>query len=303
MFGADLHLPGMLEGRIKRSPHAHARIVSHRHLEGAARCRACMAVVTSRGLPGDPVRGSHWSGDGFDQSTATSRATCMARGKVLYDGHAVAAVAATSAAIAEEALDLIEVDYEVLPHVIDVEAAMAPDAPLLHDDLFTAGLDAAADRAVQHRQADHVRQRRRRSRASPRPRWWWRAATPPRPCTRAISSRTPAWPPGAPMASARSSAPARAHFMVRAYSAKLLGLDIANIRGDPGRDRRRLRRQDDDLPGAGGAGAVAQGRPAGALVMSREEVFRASGPTSGGVVEVKLGAKRDGTITAAAAWC
>ena len=57
----------------------------------------------------------------------------MARDKALYDGHAVAAVAAISPAIAEAALDLIEVDYEVLPHVIDVEAAMAPDAPLLHD--------------------------------------------------------------------------------------------------------------------------------------------------------------------------
>src|SRR4029077_14376579 len=49
---------------------------------------------------------------------------CMARGKVLYDGHAVAAVAATSPSIAEEALDLIQVDYEVLPHAIDVEDAM-----------------------------------------------------------------------------------------------------------------------------------------------------------------------------------
>jgi CO/xanthine dehydrogenase Mo-binding subunit len=59
---------------------------------------------------------------------------------VLYEGHALAAVAASTQAIADEALALIDVKYEILPHVIDVEAAMAPDAPILHDDMFTAGV-------------------------------------------------------------------------------------------------------------------------------------------------------------------
>ena len=53
----------------------------------------------------------------------------------------MAAVAATSQLIAEQALGLIEVEYEVLPHVMDVEAAMAEDAPLLHDNIFTAGIE------------------------------------------------------------------------------------------------------------------------------------------------------------------
>src|SRR4029079_10678954 len=66
---------------------------------------------------------------------------CMAKGKVLYEGHAVAAVAATSAAIAEEALDLIEVQYQVLPHVMDVEAAMAEGAPIINENNFTAGIE------------------------------------------------------------------------------------------------------------------------------------------------------------------
>ncbi|MEL0111081.1 MAG: molybdopterin cofactor-binding domain-containing protein, partial [Rickettsiales bacterium] len=57
------------------------------------------------------------------------------------DCHGVAAVAATSLSIAKRALKLIEVEYEVLPHVIDVIEAAAPDAPLLHDDLYTSGLD------------------------------------------------------------------------------------------------------------------------------------------------------------------
>ena len=65
----------------------------------------------------------------------------MARGKVLYDGHVVAAVAATSQTIANEAAGLIEVKYEVLPNVIDEVEAMAADAPVLHDDIFTGGVD------------------------------------------------------------------------------------------------------------------------------------------------------------------
>src|SRR4029077_18903643 len=65
----------------------------------------------------------------------------MAREKVLYEGHAIAAVAAASKTIADEALSLIAVDYEVLPHVIDVDEAMRPDAPLLFPDLITRGVE------------------------------------------------------------------------------------------------------------------------------------------------------------------
>ena len=67
----------------------------------------------------------------------------MAREKALYEGHAIAAVAAISASIAEEAAALIKVDYEVLPHVIDVDEAMADDAPLLFDDMITRGVEPA----------------------------------------------------------------------------------------------------------------------------------------------------------------
>src|SRR5438445_13466586 len=70
----------------------------------------------------------------------------MARQKALYEGHAIAAVAATSPAIAEEAVALIEVDYEVLPHAIDVDEAMKPDAPLLFEDMMTRGVEPAPTR-------------------------------------------------------------------------------------------------------------------------------------------------------------
>ena len=143
VFGADVHLPGMLIGRVKRSPHEHARIL--RVDTAAARALpGVKAVVTSADFP---RVGSEALEQGEGSATLVDVAdNCLARGKVLYAGHAVAAVAAVSAEIAERALDLITVDYEVLPHVIDVEAAMAPDAPLLNDRLFTSGVTPKPDK-------------------------------------------------------------------------------------------------------------------------------------------------------------
>src|SRR5439155_6056877 len=137
-FGADMTMPGMLWGRVKRSPHAHARIKSIK-TDKAAALPGVKAVVTAADFPEIPSEEA-FVGEGPMNFRDLSY-NCMARGKALYDGHAVAAVAATSSAIAEEALDLIEVEYEVLPHVIDVEDAMKPNAPILHDDLFTQGVE------------------------------------------------------------------------------------------------------------------------------------------------------------------
>ena len=122
-FGADMTMPGMLWGKLKRSPHAHARIKSI-NTSKAEKLPGVRAVVTAADFP-DIASEEAFVGEGPMNFRDLSY-NCMARGKVLYDGHAVAAVAATSPAIAEEALDLIEVDYEVLPHVIDVEDAMKP---------------------------------------------------------------------------------------------------------------------------------------------------------------------------------
>src|SRR5256884_7442586 len=137
-FGADMVMPGMLWGRIKRSPHAHARIVSIK-TDKALKLPGVKAVVTADDFPDIPSEEA-FVGEGPMNFRDLSY-NCMAHGKVLYDGHAVAAVAATSPSIAEEALDLIEIEYQVLPYVIDVEDAMKPDAPVLHDDLFTQGVD------------------------------------------------------------------------------------------------------------------------------------------------------------------
>src|ERR1700761_81674 len=138
MFGADMVMAGMQWGKVKRSPHAHARIVSIDASKALA-LPGVKAVVTAADLPDIPSEEA-FVGEGPMNFRDLSR-NCMARDKVLYEGHAVAAVAAISQALCDEALELIDVKYEVLPYVIDVDAAMADDAPLLHDDLFTANVD------------------------------------------------------------------------------------------------------------------------------------------------------------------
>src|SRR5260370_19326311 len=137
-FGADMVMPGMLWGRIKRSPHAHARIVGIDTAKAAA-LPGVKAVITRADFPDVTPERAH-IGTAPHNLRDLSR-NCMAGGKVLYEGHAVAAVAATSPAIGEQALDLIEVQYEVLPYVMDLEAAMADGAPLVHDDIFTARVE------------------------------------------------------------------------------------------------------------------------------------------------------------------
>src|SRR6202795_1502876 len=139
-YGADFTLPGMLWGKILRSPHAHARIRSIDTAKALA-LPGVKAVITSADLPDQKFDyvGPERVAVNFWHMTRN----IMAREKVLYEGHAVAAVAATTQAIAEEALKLIAVDYEVLPHVIDVDEAMQPDAPLLFEDMITRGITPA----------------------------------------------------------------------------------------------------------------------------------------------------------------
>jgi CO/xanthine dehydrogenase Mo-binding subunit len=293
-FGADMVMPGMLWGKVKRSPHAHARIMAI-NTEKALALPGVKAVVTADDFP--PIASEEaFVGEG-PMNFRDLSSNCMARGKVLYDGHAVAAVAATSASIAEEACELIEVEYHVLPHVIDVEEAMKPGAPLLHDDLFTQGVDpkpthpsnvakkigfTKGDAAAGFRDADVIIERRYSSPPV------HQGYIEPHACvvSMAADGQCTIW------------SSSQGQFMVRAYCAKLLGIDISNIRAIPA-----------EIGGGFGgktlvylepvalALAKKTGRPV-KMVMSREEVFRGTGPAAGSVVEVKLGAKKDGTLTA-----
>ena len=288
-------MPGMLWGKVKRSPHAHARIVSI-DASKALKLPGVKAVVTADDFPDIPSEEA-FVGEGPMNFRDLSR-NCLARGKALYEGHAVAAVAAISQAVADEALELIEVKYEVLPHVIDVEAAMAPDAPILHDDLFTANVEPKptkpsniakrvyfnkGDVAAGFKQADVIVEGRYTTEPV------HQAYIEPHACLCSY---------GADGQSTIFSS-SQGQFMVRSYCAKLLGMEISNIRATPA-----------EIGGGFGGKTLVYlepvalalskktGRPV-KMQMTREEVFRASGPTSGAVMDVKIGAKKDGTIVAA----
>ncbi len=132
-YGADYSLPEMLWAKVLRSPHAHARIKSI-NTDKALKHPGVKAVITYKDLPPQPDVGYRYSGSmPYNQHHLIEN--LIAKDKVLYHGHGVAMVAATSPHVAEEALDLIEVEYEVLPPVLDVMDAMKPDAPILRDDV------------------------------------------------------------------------------------------------------------------------------------------------------------------------
>ncbi|HRA90386.1 MAG TPA: molybdopterin-dependent oxidoreductase, partial [Planctomycetaceae bacterium] len=139
-YGADIKLTGMLYGAMLRSPHAHARIVSIDTSKAEA-LPGVRAVATSADLPeqGDRVVEL---GEGSANMRHLS-ANILAREKVLYKGHAIAAVAADNIHIAEEAVKLIAVQYELLPPVLDVRKAMEDDAPILNDDIRTESVGSA----------------------------------------------------------------------------------------------------------------------------------------------------------------
>jgi CO/xanthine dehydrogenase Mo-binding subunit len=124
VYGADIQLPGMLFGRILRSPHAHA-IIKRINAEKALALPGVQAVVTAQDFGGDPA------------ALPDMSKNILAGDKALYRGHAVAAVAATSELAAKQACDLIEVEYEVLEPNLDVREAMLPGAPILHPNQRT----------------------------------------------------------------------------------------------------------------------------------------------------------------------
>src|SRR5499433_664786 len=128
-YAADATMPGMLWGRVLRSPHPHARIKSIDTSKAEA-LPGVKAVMTSKDIVDFPIdKGPVMLGI---QDMRWMCRNVMARDKALFHGHPVAAVAATTQAIATEALKLIKVDYEVLPWAISVKDAMKSGAEPLH---------------------------------------------------------------------------------------------------------------------------------------------------------------------------
>jgi CO/xanthine dehydrogenase Mo-binding subunit len=292
-FGADLTLPGMLFGKVVRSPHAHARILSI-DTSTAESMLGVKAVITGSDFPDLAANGAHAS----DIDVANN---AIARDKVLYEGHVVAAVAATTRELAEAAAKAVEVSYEVLPHVLTVDEAMADNAPLLHENMITKGVEPApeqpsniASRIVHERgdleqgfgEADVVIERDFTT----------------KPIHQGYIE------PHAAVADANNDGRAniwcssQGHFAMRAYTATVLGVSQGALKVTAA-----------EIGGGFGGKTVIYleplavrlsqraGRPV-KLVMDRDEVFRATGPTSGTKIKVKMGISNGGELTAAEVW-
>ncbi len=294
-FGADYNLPGQLTGRILRSPHPHA-IIKSIDTTAAMALPGVKAVVTRDDFK-DQASEFVPAGEMLINYRDVVR-NVMARERALYEGHAIAAVAAISPAIAKAALKLIKVDYEILAHVLDVDEAMAPGAPILHPGMITAGVEPApttesnvakrvefaiGDIAKGFAAADVIVEREFETKPV------HQGYIEPHACLATVSEDGQAdlW------------VSTQGHWIVRAHCARLLGMDVSKIRVTA-----------TEIGGGFGgktvvylepvalALAAKSGKPV-KMVMSREDVFRASGPTSGAKMRIKVGAKKDGTITAA----
>ena len=306
-YSADIHLPGMLHGKLLRSPHAHARIRSI-DVSRALALPGVKAAVTADDMP-------HVSAEFIDQAEGAAvnygfyGRNVIAREKALYKGHVVAAVAATDPATAERALDLIDVDYEVLPPVLTAEDAMKDGAPILHERLLTmhsptfraGGWGDADDKSnVANRfefslgdpeegfaQADVVVEREYRTRAVHQGYIEPHAAT----AHWTSDDYVTVW------------CSSQGHFSVRDHTSAILDIPVSRVKVVP-------------MEIGGGFGGKGQGgvylEPLAArlsqksgrpvkIVMTRTEVFIGTGPTSGSHISVRMGATRDGRITAAEA--
>jgi len=292
-FGADLYLPGMLYGSVLRSPVAHAKIVSI-DTTAAAQMPGVKAIVT-----GDDFPDLAASGGRPDQVFLSQN--IIARDKVLYEGHVVAAVAAGSVKQAKAAADAIVVEYEAIDHVLTVDEAMADGAPLLHAGMITRGVDPApeepsnvANRIVHERgdldkgfaDADVVIEREYTTKPVHQGYIEPHAAV----ADVNLDGRASLW------------CSSQGHFSMRTLTASVLGWDASRLKVTPA-----------EIGGGFGGKttiyleplAVALSSKAGhpvKLVMNRDEVFKATGPASGTRIKVKMGVNNDGMLTAADIW-
>jgi CO/xanthine dehydrogenase Mo-binding subunit len=294
-YGADIRLTGMLYGKVLRSPHAHARI-KRINVDKALAYPGVRAVVTHADLPlaADRIQDL---GEGAANLRDLSN-NVLAADKVLYQGHAVAAVAANSPHAAEEAVQLIEVEYELLPPVMDVRDAMRDDAPILDENRRTRSLAGVGDKpsnVAQHLQFDYgdIEKGFAQSEVIVE-----REFT-----TKMVHqgyiephASTAIWNPDGQITIWTCTQGA---FPVRAQCAEILGHPISKIRVIP-----------TEIGGGFGGKIPIYLEPVAALLsrksgrpvklqMDRTEVFQATGPTSGAYMKFKVGARRDGTIVAA----
>ena len=298
IYGADFDASGLLHGKILRSPHAHAKILSI-DTSKAENLDGVRAIVTSKDFP----QVSDKTVDlGEDETTVNwLRDNILANDKALYAGHAVAAVAAINVHVAEEAIDLIKVEYEVLDPVLTTQEAMSEGASILHETLTTEELGedtGTVSNVASHFQhvkgditsgfedADVVVEREYNTKTV------HQGYIEPH-------NGTALWSPDGRLHVWCST---QGSFVVRDSLADLLDMPVSMIRVTP-----------TEIGGGFGGKIPIYVEPVAALlskktgapvkiVMTRKETFEASGPTPGSQVRIKIGAKNDGTITAAHAW-
>ena len=298
-YGADVHLPGMIHGRILRSPHAHANIRSI-DTSRAEAMPSVFAVATSADFPIIAEQALDPAAGGVRMMAEND----LAHKKALYKGHAVAAVAAVSAHVAEEAMGLIDVDYEPLKPVLSVHDAMKEDAPVLHEGMTTqlkAGRSGPGeDTGAAGNIASHIHMERGDIDAG------FDAAT--LVIEREFQTQTVHQGYIEPFASTAYWAPdghitvwtsTQGAFGIRAATATIVGVPESMVKVVPM-----------EVGGAFGGKGIGyldpvaavlskkSGRPV-KIVMTRQEVFEATGPTSATYIKCKIGVDDSGTITAA----
>jgi len=289
-YGADFQSAGLLHGKVLRSPHAHA-IIKSVDTSKAESFPGVKAVLTGKDMPvnfmDSPGRGAQFASDNI-----------MARSKVLYRGHPVAAVAAINQHVAEEAVALIVVVYEVLTPVMDVREAMKDGSPLLHDDQTTREFGEKTDKKSNI--ADHFRHET----GDVEKGFAEADVIVEREFTTAMVHQGYIEPQnGAAMWNRDDSVTVwcstQGAFSARDALAPILNLPVSKIKVVPM-----------EIGGGFGGKIPIYLEPLAALlskktgqtvkmVMSRADTFEATGPTSGTYIKVKMGATKDGKITAA----
>jgi CO/xanthine dehydrogenase Mo-binding subunit len=303
-YGADIQLTGMLHGKVLRSPHAHARIKSIDTTKAAA-LPGVSAVLTAADFPimeSQPLDLSETQGN-----LRLMAEHVMAHKTAFYKGHAVAAVAANSPHVAEDALALIEVDYELLDPVLSLDEAMKDGATIIHEDMTTffkherfargddTGVRGNIASHIQHKLGDVEKGFREADVVVEREFF-----------TETVHqgyiephAATATWTPEGRLTVYTCTQGA---FAIRTSTAAICGVPESVVKVVP-----------TEIGGGFGAKVTTYLEPLAAIlsrksgrpvqiVMSRKDVFEGTGPTSASHIRTKIGATKDGKITAAQLW-
>jgi CO/xanthine dehydrogenase Mo-binding subunit len=297
-YGADIKLTGMISGVILRSPHAHARIKSI-DVSRASAVPGVRAIVTGADMP-DAANRIVELGEGAVNLHHLSH-NVLAGPKVLYRGHAVAAVAADTVHIAEEAAKLIRVEYELLPPVLNVLDAMKDGAPILLDDLKTESLGEQTNKVsntAKHFRFELGDLEKGFAAAKVVVEREFHTATVHQGYIEPHNS-TAFWSPDGHITVWTST---QGTFTVRQQVAELLRVPLSFVKVIPMEI------------GGGFGGKISvyldpvaallskkSGRPV-KILMSRADCFEGTGPTPGSFMRVKMGADASGRLTAAEAY-